>query len=121
MIDVIWDLYQQQQIGRAGERADSARQAATDLESRVRELEARLDRACLVTQSLWELLKEQTGLTEERLLKKFKEVDLRDGRLDQRMGRAGPVDCPKCLRTVSTKHLRCLYCDTELPGANPLL
>ena len=50
-----------------------------------------MDRLALASQSLWEIVREQTGLTAEDLQKKILEVDLRDGNAD---GTAEPS--PQC-------------------------
>ena len=77
-------------------------------------LRHRLDKICLVSQALWELLREKTSLTDDDLLHKMQEVDLRDGKLDARMA-AELQKCPECGRAISARHGKCLYCGT--PGA----
>ena len=49
-------------------------------------IEDRLDKLLLVTRAMWELIRDQTSLTEEDLLAKVREIDLRDGR--RRRGRS---------------------------------
>ena len=55
---------------------------------RVRSLEASVDHLALACQAMWELLRGQVGVTEEQLLAKMKEVDLRDG--DYQLASAAP-------------------------------
>ncbi len=72
-------------------------------------VEERLDKLLLVNMAVWELLKENTSLNEDDLLAKVHEIDMRDGVAD---GKVTPTvqKCPKCDRTMSPKHRKCLYC-----------
>jgi hypothetical protein len=72
-------------------------------------LEANLAKALMISESLWELLAEKTGLTEDDLYNKIYEVDMRDGVLDGKNQRS-ITDCPSCGRRVSGRHSACLYC-----------
>jgi hypothetical protein len=91
--------------------AHSARESR-DSTREVKNLEERVDKLVLVCTSLWELLKERTDLTEEDLMSKVHEVDLRDGTADGKIT-VGLQKCHKCERTMSPKHRRCLYCGAE--------
>jgi hypothetical protein len=97
---------------RASSAATRSSQRASAAEREVSHLEQRLDRLLLVSMSLWELLKERTSLTEEDLMAKVKEIDLRDGQPD---GRVSPTvkKCHQCDRTMSPRHQKCLYCGAE--------
>ena len=81
---------------------------------RVRSLEASVDHLALACQAMWELLRGQVGVTEEQLLAKMKEVDLRDGALD---GRIRPVliKCPACGKPSNSKNSSCMYCGAVIP------
>ncbi len=68
-----------------------------------------LARAMLISEALWELLKEHTGLTVEDLHKKLYEIDMQDGQIDGKNERKA-VQCPNCKHTVSPRHTSCLYC-----------
>ena len=61
---------------------------------------------------MWELLRDRSNLSEEALLEKVREVDLRDGALDGKVT-VPPQKCPQCGRTVSRRHRRCIYCGAE--------
>ena len=97
--------YANMQASKASSEADRAT-------SNVRHLTERLDRLLLVSMSLWELLKERTDLTEDDLLAKVREVDLRDGRADGKISKT-VKKCPKCDRTMSPRLQKCLYCGAE--------
>lgn len=75
-------------------------------------LEDRVDKLLLVCSALWELLRDRTELTEDDLLAKVEEVDLRDGRADGKISKT-VKKCPKCGRTMSPRHKQCLYCGAQ--------
>jgi predicted hydrocarbon binding protein len=79
------------------------------LQRRIRVLEANLAKALLVSETLWEFIKENHNLTDEQLRKKVNEVDLRDGMLDGKNQRKA-VECPNCRHMVSPRHPACVYC-----------
>jgi hypothetical protein len=89
----------------------SPRQGITppDNSVRIRDLEHQIARLNLINQALWELLRDRARLSDNDLMAKIKEVDLRDGVEDGRMT-ITPLECPKCGRISSSKHWKCLYC-----------
>ena len=86
----------------AATRADNA-------ERKVKMLEESLGKAMLISEALWELLSERTGLKIEDLHKKMYEIDMRDGTLDGKNQRKA-VECSGCGRMVGPRHSVCLYC-----------
>jgi hypothetical protein len=109
-----WEVYQQGQISEAKTDAIEAKQQAVQYSDRVRALEAQVNHMALACQALWELLRERTGVSEQELLAKMKEVDLRDGAQD---GRMTPVltHCPKCGKPSNSKSTTCMYCGATIP------
>ena len=81
-------------------------------EHRYSNLEDRVNKLTLICWSMWTLIMETTDLTEEDLLQRMKDLDVMDGNTD---GMVTPqaATCPKCNRTMSAKHNRCLYCGAE--------
>ncbi len=92
--------------GHDAARAKGAAQAATQ---RVKILEANLAKTLMICETLWELLRDEHGWSEETLHKKLYEVDMRDGVLDGKNQRKAVV-CPDCGHTVSARHPACIYC-----------
>lgn len=80
-------------------------------------LEARIDHLSLVCRALWSFLYEQ-GVTEEEFLARVQEIDLLDGKLDNRL-QVGPRNCPGCQRVVNARHRVCMYCGENLSAVNP--
>jgi hypothetical protein len=98
---------------RAARDAASAEATAQRVGSRTEEVERRLERLVLISEALWTLLRERTGIEEREFLDRIRELDLSDGHRDGKVRR--PVtDCPSCGRVVSTRNVRCLYCEAEL-------
>jgi len=93
----------------ADRTAASAQSKAAAVERKTRLLEANLAKVLLICESLWELVKDQHGLTDEQLKQKITEVDMRDGTLDGKNQRKA-VECPSCGHMVSARHPACLYC-----------
>lgn len=108
----------QQSMGNAaaGVDASGARSAARRAESEVGLMKSEMERLLMITEALWLMLKEQHGYTDDDLIKRIAEIDLRDGRLD---GRVAPDEaevpkCPKCQRPIGKKRPTCLYCGAAL-------
>lgn len=96
------------------QREDRAKMRAEDLARRVEWLEERLDRQDLFCAALWSLLQEKVHLSDKLLLERVRQLDLADGHLDGKITQT-PQSCPKCHRTLSKRHLRCIYCGAEVP------
>jgi hypothetical protein len=111
---MLWDLIQQRQIGKARQSAAEAASSANRTQQDVDELERVVESLTLTCQAMWELLREQGKLSDEMLLKRMQEVDLRDGTQDGRIGGAA-LTCPSCSRQNNMRHDRCMYCGTSLP------
>ncbi len=79
--------------------------------SRLTEIEFKLERLSLITHALWDLLKDRHGYSDEELNDWINLTDLKDGRLDGRYKvNTPPLNCPKCGRVVSRTQNRCIYC-----------
>jgi uncharacterized OB-fold protein len=72
----------------------------------------------LIARALWETIAEEKGLTDEYIINKVNEIDLRDGRADGKMQTA-IRQCPSCGRNLFVGHRKCLYCGAEDVGGNP--
>jgi hypothetical protein len=87
---------------RAGSKADRLA-----IENKV--LQANIEKSMLISEALWELLRDRAKLTDADLHKKIHEIDMRDGVLDGKNQRQA-VECPDCGRKVSPRHPACIYC-----------
>src|SRR5829696_5379919 len=119
MIELLWDLHQERRISDVQEGANLAARKATDFQERVRFLEDRIDRMLLTNMALWSLLRDTMGLTDQDLIARVQQIDLEDGTADGKVTRTAPTTCPRCNRTFSPRHRRCLYCGQETAAQTP--
>jgi hypothetical protein len=113
-MDMLWDLIQQRQIGQAKQAADEAATSATRTQKDIASLERVVESLTLTCQAMWELLREQTNLTDEMLIQRMQEVDLRDGKRDGKMA-AQTSTCKSCSRINNASREQCIYCGAKLP------
>jgi rubrerythrin len=95
-----------------------AQDKASQVEHQMRTLAARFERLVLVTQTLWELLREQTDLTQQQMYDKMQEIDLRDGVADGKIGKK-VFECTNCGHTVAGTYSTCIYCGEPRPEQEP--
>jgi len=84
----------------------------TILRRRANELEERVARLQLLTQALWELVRDRFEVADEDLMELAYEIDVRDGVEDGQLSIV-QLRCPSCGQVSSSKHWRCLYCGCE--------
>jgi hypothetical protein len=91
--------------GVSSEQVDQAKRRAL-------EVDHRLSKLSLICMAMWSLLREKTGLTEEELLERVKQIDLLDGKVD---GQITPqiARCGQCNRVMNLRHKKCIYCGHE--------
>lgn len=112
-MNLFLDLYQQRRA-RAGVITPRSQIAPMDLD----DLERRTESLTLACQALWEILQEELNLSNETILKKMQDVDLRDGALDGRVS-VNVAACPSCRRANKASRTNCIYCGDQLPGLRP--
>jgi len=95
----------------AGHRAA---RVADDTRSRLEFMQFDLDRLLMISEALWAILKEQHGYTDDDLIHRISEIDLRDGKLDGKVERQGPTQCPECGRNNKASRAVCLYCASPI-------
>jgi len=99
----------QTNIPTGSDAASRAESIARTTQQRYKVLEANLAKSLLICETLWELLRDEHGWSDQDLFKKLHEVDMRDGVADGKNQRKA-VTCPDCKHTVSPRHPACLYC-----------
>ena len=110
----IWNVHQSGQIAEAKTDAVEAKVRSVENSDRVRSLELQVQHMALACQAMWELLRERVGITEQELLAKISEVDLRDGTKDGRITTV-QTSCPSCGKPSNSKNFVCIYCGATLP------
>lgn len=110
---MIWDLYQEGRINRAANAADRAESKANRYADDIRSLVRRMDRLTLACQAMWEILRDERGISDEEIERKMGEIDGRDGSVDGKMGTPA-LACPSCQRPTSSKRPHCMICGAEV-------
>lgn len=91
----------------------SARSRASRAEHKQVYLEHQVERLLMITESLWEMMKEQHGYTDDDLTTRVQNIDLRDGKLDGKVSPESKIyTCSNCKRKLSNHHVVCIYCGT---------
>lgn len=108
-MSLFWGVHHGFAVREAAHDASSARSAARKAQTKTLELEARCDKALLVCEALWTILRDKLGVSEEELVNRVNEIDLSDGKLDGKV-RKPAVKCGKCGRNVAQRFAKCIYC-----------
>src|SRR5688572_1029934 len=114
MLELFLEAHQYRRIADAESSASSAAARAGKVEADIHFLQRTVDKLILVNTALWSLLQEKTGLTDQQLLDRLEQIDLRDGHADGRIPPA-PANCPQCRRTLHPRHKHCIYCGQKRP------
>jgi hypothetical protein len=85
------------------------------LEREVAQLQADVERLLLITEALWDILRERCDLTDESLVQQIAKLDLEDGLPDYRKKPTPPRKCPKCDRVLSKRRALCSICGAAVP------
>lgn len=109
-MSTFWSIYRTTHAAEATSEGRAAAREARRAQSQVAELEARCDRALLVCEALWTILRDKLGVSEDELVSRVNEIDLSDGRLDGRVRKENAVSCPSCGRTFARRFPKCIYC-----------
>lgn len=114
----LYDWFQWRQIKQAQGTADRAAAKIEDARTTVENLERELQRLSLVTQAVWETLRDVAGVPDAALAAKIKEIDLRDGVADGRY-RKPMTTCGSCGRRTPPKNAHCYMCGAALKQVGP--
>jgi hypothetical protein len=106
----LYDLRQNKGINDAQGSAERAAAKADQFGEQLRGLERRMAKLIAVNEALWQLLKEAGQLSEEHLTQRVEAIEARSADRTRTV-----TTCQKCKRATTTKHVKCMYCGTELP------
>ncbi len=106
---MLWDLLQQSQIHDAQSAVSDVNRRTDQVKRDAERTQAQIDALSLSCAAMWELLSEKLGVSEQDLLAKIEEIDLRDGKLDGKIG-SSTQNCSSCGKANNVKRGRCLYC-----------
>jgi len=91
------------------EQADHRLNKPRSKDTELLRIQRQVDRLTLTCQSMWELLRDCSDLTEEHLEQKVAEVDLRDGSPDGRLG-STVIVCEACGKNTNSRRDSCVWC-----------
>lgn len=120
MLDLYLYLRQNHRLGEVSKAAHNAETEVFNADQKLRALQKDFDLLSLVNQSLIEIVSEKLGITEEDILQKIEEVDLRDGVKDGKLSTA-TLQCPKCHRGYNMRLDKCLYCGFSNNNSDSLI
>ena len=109
----LWDLNQEGRISAASTNAQYASSKASAVATDVTLMERRVDHLTLLCQSMWELLRDQSGLSDQQLRAKIADIDTRDGKADGKIN-SSVFPCPKCKANCHSTSQFCVMCGQDL-------
>lgn len=112
--NIIQDIRLRQLSKKQRESDSSLKRTGNDFDALARQVR----KMALVNQALFELIQEKTGIRDEDLRRKIREIDLRDGAADGRLD-ASPLRCPKCRGAVTAGALSCPTCGATVAPKYP--
>jgi hypothetical protein len=69
-----------------------------------------VEKLFMITEAMWNILKEKHGYADEDLIRMVQDIDLRDGQLDGQVGKQPNPPCSNCGRILMGKQPTCMYC-----------
>ncbi len=100
---------------RAESSGERASRVATDVRTQNEFMKSDVEKLFMLTEALWTILKEQHGYSDDDLVERIQEIDMRDGKLDGKVAKEKiRPDCPQCGRKLMGKRPVCLYCGAEV-------
>lgn len=111
---MFWNMRQDSNIRDSSNQAASAARQSMRTDDKVKQLEQRLNHLMIYTQAMWELIRENTRLSDADIEARVQEIDLRDGKADGKMNSQLLV-CPACSRNNNSSKKQCMYCGEDLP------
>ena len=115
----LWDFFQQGQIAKGQATADQASLKSRNNSGDISRLEERIDTLSLATHAMWDILSKNHGYTENDLLSRMEEIDLRDGVKDGKLSAENSQNCPDCGHRLKKRRSNCYWCGTNLSDGNP--
>jgi hypothetical protein len=112
-MDTLINLYQGR-IRQAQTHGDLNRNSMEEMRSDIEDLQRKTDALTIACQAMWEIIRTQTNISDDMIVRKMQEVDARDGRVDGKMS-LSLSECPQCGRKSNASRGTCLYCGTPLP------
>lgn len=111
-MNFLWNLAQDSTADATSRELAIAKRTVSNNSDEVAKLTRQVERLTLASQAMWEIIRATGAVSDEQLLAKMQEIDLRDGREDGRISQSRTT-CPKCQRVNNSRRDKCMYCGTE--------
>jgi len=111
-------MWQEMRLNENRRRQDTVERDTRRSDGNLTDLQQQVDKRALVNQALYELLRDRTGISDEDLRRKIREVDMRDGSEDGSI-KASPLKCPRCGGAVTVRALSCQICGATVAPKYP--
>ena len=109
-------VQQMARANRAQTTGEMASRAASEVRIKNESMQFDIEKLFMITEALWEILKQQHGYTDDQLVEMIQEVDLRDGKLDGKVAKSGERPIYHAWgRTLIRNQISCLYCGADAP------
>ena len=110
---MLYDIYQNSRIRHARQTAVDAKSKAQKSQRDVENLEQKVEMLLMVTEALWAIVKKSHKLDDSYLSQVIEEIDLKDGKLDGKVGKTPPIKCSNCGKSITRGKTKCMYCGTK--------
>jgi hypothetical protein len=97
---------------------DARRPATSEAYQQGRESDqfrAEIERLLLITEAMWNLLRQKCELPADELAREIHRLDLEDGQADYRKKPTPLRNCLKCSRVLTKKKSTCTFCGAPVP------
>lgn len=112
----LYDLRQNYEIEQAKSIADRANGKANLAQEEINALNWKVEKLTMITEALWRIVKQSRNIDDEYLKRLVDEIDMKDGKLDGKIAKTPPLHCSNCLRVLSNRIKKCVYCGTVSNG-----
>ena len=113
MFEFIRDSWQDKKIRENSLESERAMDVAQSAYYDHHDQQKQIEHLTLLCQSMWELLRDTTGLTDDQLRHKVSVVDSRDGHSDGKISKQ-VFACPRCGKNCNSTNDRCVMCGADL-------
>jgi hypothetical protein len=94
----------------ASQEASRASSKAKEVSDHLGLIKVDVEKLLMISEALWTILKEKHGYTDDELIRRIENIDLRDGKLDGKVAKSPAKPCPACNRVLIGNRPVCLYC-----------
>lgn len=114
---MLWNTIQQAQISKASFAVERANAKLEESGYRQSDLVAHVERLSLACQAMWELLRDNSGLTEADIDAKILEINEHDQKVDGKMT-SPPMLCPSCGQKTPVGRPNCMICGVPVQSSH---